>query len=1562
MTISSIAGYPLSPQQKRAWRLQEQNQSLCSSWCVVRFEGRINLVELTQAVQQVITRHEILRTGFQQAPGMDLPLQVIHPGGAPLIYHYDLSELEYNQQQQKRKELIAELNQAPIEFNQGIGVNLALITYSTTEHDLWIALPALCADWMSLKQIVSEICTIYTFGSIHDDLVEEPLQYADVATWQNELFETDEAAVGITFCKQQDFSALPNSLLPFTKPITELSEFSPQSYTFTIPEDLLHGVRSIAHRYQTTDAMVLFTCWQILLRRLTGQADLVIGFGCDGRNYEELQTALGLFAKYLPLRSNWEITHSLEQVLEQVNHAVRQITEWQETFTWETVIDLAMPSSGLSYFPIAFDFFDSFTFSGTGLTASIEQHHICLDRFHLKLSGIDQGDLFVLQLHYDPNVVSQVAVKQLAEQFHTLFTDAIHRSQIPIDQLNVLTNRDRYQLLVEFNSPFQNHNITQCVHQVFEQQVDRVPDRVAVVCDEQQLAYAELNANANQLANHLRQLGLRSTQQIGLYLERSVDCIVSILGILKAGAAYVPLDPTLPTERLKYMLEDADVAVLITQQHLKAQLPDLSLPIVCLDADREKINSSSPANLIDAIGIDELAYVIYTSGSTGHPKGVAVEHRHVLHYVNSILPQLDLPDGATFATVSSIATDLGNTAIFPALCSGGTLHLVPEGCTTNPDAFSAYCDRHPVDCLKITPSHLQALLTAAHPERLLPRQWLVLGGESCSWQLIERLHCYSTRCRILNHYGPTEATVGVLTWEVDPATLPVVQTWSKTVPIGRSLPHVQVYILNQHHQPVPIGVTGELYIGGQSLAREYINKSELTEERFIELELPSLDNSESHPVTGQLKHPKSVRLYKTGDLARWLPDGTIEFLGRVDNQVKLNGFRIELGEIEVVLAQHPAVQQSVVLVRHSDENHPRLVAYVVLKPGQANRDIHSLTVDLQVYLRQHLPEHMIPSRVMRLKALPLTPSGKLDRAALPQPQWTRSDQGGFVAPRTPVEQQLADIWKQVLRVEQVGIHDNFFELGGDSILSIQIIARASQAGLRLTPKQIFEYATIAQLATVVGSTESVQSEQELITGTAPLTPIQHWFFQQNFPNPHHFNQALLLETTASLNLEALRQAVNVLLHHHDALRLRFEQTASGWQQTHTAPEEQHLVAFFDLSDIPDEEYADVLSVRATEVQASLNLTKGPLLRVAVFDRSHHSIHQPKQVLIVVHHLVMDGVSWRILLADLETAYQQICQGQPVHLPAKTTSFQRWATQLYAYANLDTEQAAFTQEKQYWLDRAKIPVSPLPIDFHKGENSVALAQTISVELTPDETQAVLQVVPKCYRSQINDVLLTALVHAFQQWTGYSNLLVDLESHGREDLFPDIDLSRTIGWFTAVFSVWLEGGNSTTPAERLNLIKEQLRQVPKGGIGYGLLRYLRRDLVDTFYILPRAQVSFNYLGQFDSTIAASSLFNRSSLSPGATRSMQGDRTHLIDVNGYIADGKLYLDWVYSQGLHRQSTIERLAQNFLGALRSLITDAHTDSSTYTSADFPKARLNQSDLNTLIAKLSQTGGGTAQ
>ncbi|MBE9120378.1 amino acid adenylation domain-containing protein [Tychonema sp. LEGE 07199] len=1053
MQNETIEGFRLSPQQRHLWGLQQNNsQQIYRVRGAILISGNLDREILKKALQNVVNRHEILRTSFHCLPGMTLPLQAIARTGEIPISEHNLSGLSPEEQEAKIEALFQQLNLLAFDFERGPLWHLSLVTLGENKHLLLANFSALIADSVTLKNFTRELSLSYLACGRGEEFSDESMQYADIAEWQNELLESEETAIGKEYWRKQNLESLDCLTLPWEKQ-NSASEFPPLVERVEIRGDLLNRLEAIAQKHQSDISTFLLTCWQILIWRLTRQPNLIVGVTGNGRKYQELEHSLGLLSTYLPLHCDLQDEFSFVEVWRQVELNLKDIHTWQEYFTWEETLE---SDKSNAFLPICFECeTEPEKYGESGVSFLLDRQDACLEPFKLKLSCLSRGNCLITDFCYDPALFEAEDIKRLSKHFQALLESAVKSPQIPISQLNILSDRDRHQLLIDFNQTQKDYPTDKCVHQLFEEQAHRTPDSIAVVFENQKITYRELNDRANQLAHHLQNLGVEPEAIVGICVDRSLETILGMLGILKAGGAYLPIDPATPVDRKALMLEDAQVKVLLAQQRLIESLPKTQANIVCIDRDIPTVSAS----YTPPVSTDNLAYVIYTSGSTGIPKGVAIEHRQLLNYLYAIQERLNLPSGASFATVSTFAADLGNTAIFPALCFGGCLHIISQERATDPEALGEYFSRNPIDCLKIVPSHLAALLNSSQPKSILPGKRLILGGEAANWSLVKTLRNLAPSCSVFNHYGPTETTVGVLTYQVD---FDKTGCDFETVPLGLPIANTQIYILDSYLQSVPIGVPGELYVGGDNLARGYLNRPELTAEKFIR-----------NPFDTQAK----TRLYKTGDLARYLPDGNIEFIGRIDSQVKIRGFRIELGEIEAVLGQHPDIAQAVVVAREDEMAQKRLVAYLISeqKPAPSSSE-------LRRFLATKLPDYMVPWAFVMLKSLPLTPNGKIDRRSLPEPDEMRPElTENFVAPRTNIEEVLAAIWAEVLKLEKVGIYDNFFELGGHSLLATQVISRVRQAfQVELPLHRLFESATVADFAVAIAQKQVEQIDSEML--------------------------------------------------------------------------------------------------------------------------------------------------------------------------------------------------------------------------------------------------------------------------------------------------------------------------------------------------------------------------------------------------------------------------------------------------------------------------------------------------
>ncbi len=1528
--------YPLSYGQQALWFI---DQSLPGSAAYnlalpVRIYSQLNSAALQAALQAIVNRHPALRTTFAVHDGE--VIQKVHGDQDIPIERIDASTWSLETLQQQVHHAYAQ----PFDLERGPLIRVYLFRRAEDDHILMIAMHHIIYDGWSNRILFEELRDFYEaeLSGKPANLPALQATYADFVKEQHELLSGPEGERLWAYWQHVLGGELPVLNLPTDAPRPAIQTDHGASQTFRLTQELTQQLRQCAQQQGVTLYTLLMAAFQVLLARYSGQTDILTGSPVVvGRDQQKYTGVINYFVNMITVRGDLSGNPPFLTFLQQIQEATTGALAHHQ-FPFPLLIERLKVVRDPSRSPLLQAVFGLRRgYGNQALSALLFSHSAGMrtkwgaleceyfdmpqeeGQFELTFDMVELAEQCIGIVRYNTDLFTNLTIERMTGHLTLLLESILAQPDCSVGQLQFLSDAERQTIVYDWNRVGEGALPQHTVHEMFEAQAAKTPEALAVVCGQQRYSYHELNQRANQLAHYLCHLGFGAETIIGLCVERTCDMIVGILGILKAGAAYMPMDPSYPQDRLAFMLDDAAAPLLLTQESLLPRLPERRARTVCLDWDWGIIAQHGEKNPDHITAPENLAYIIYTSGSTGQPKGAMITHQGLSNLAVAQIRIFDVRPDSRILQFASFSFDVATSDVVLALCSGATLYLTGrDGLLPGPDLTRALRD------YAITHVELPVAVLAATPVEELPDlRVLIVGGEACPPELVAR---WSQNRRFFNAYGPTETTVC--------ATVAECAGDMSRPPIGRPIDNVYAYILDQYRQPVPIGVPGELYIGGSGVGRGYLNRPDLTAERFIND--PFFPESEG-------------RLYKTGDMARYLPDGTIEFIGRADNQVKIRGFRIELEEIETALSQSPDITAAVVLVKEPQPGTKQLVAYVMLAENAGDVTIQAL----RAFLKSRLPEYMLPAQFVFLDAFPLTPNGKVDRRALPDHDASaRHFEQPYVAPRTPEEQQLAAIWSAVLQREQVGIHDNFFDLGGDSILSIQIIARATQAGLHLTPNQIFQHQTIAELAPAIETRAGIQAEQGLITGQAPVTAIQQWFFERDFAEPHHWNQAILLETLEPLEPAVLEQAAGVLLRHHDALRSRFTREADRWLQEYALPDEIPVVNHCDLSTLAPQEQPAALQEEFERIHKSVNFTHGPLFRMTLAYRGHGL---PDYLLLVAHHLTIDGISWRILVEDLQAAYLSVKHGAEVTLPPKTTSFQSWATHIRTYARSNT----LFEEIEYWTARP-VDVATLPVDVPEASLSAANTEAsgahVRVMLDQPSTSALLHSVHQAYNTNINDILLTALAQTLGAWMGTSAILLDLEAHGREELFDDTDVSRTIGWFTAMFPVNLPVIPSEQSANAIKAVKESLRQVPQKGVGYGLLHYVHPDAAirQCLQSLPEAQIGFNYLGQIDRGQTDPPLFRQTQESAGPLRGPHNQRVKLLDIDAFIAQERLTVTWTYSRELHRHGTIERLARQYIECLRILIEHCQMpDTGAYTPSDFPDAELDQKQLDNLLDAL---------
>jgi amino acid adenylation domain-containing protein/non-ribosomal peptide synthase protein (TIGR01720 family) len=1491
---------PLSSGQQRLWFLNDVDPDSAefNTGFGLRLRGKLDVAAVRSALRELTARHESLRTTFANVDGNGV--QVIQPDPGVEPVEVDLSDLPGPEREAALDRYLAQEIARPFDLRRGPVWRASLVSLESDEHVLALVMHHIICDGWSMGVLGKEFSACYAAAVRGADagLPPLPVRYADYAVWQRERLSGESWDDHVSYWKGRLDGISPLDL-PTDRPRQAVREAAGSVHRVELAPELLAGLKTVARRRDATLFMVLVAVTQLMLARYTGKRDIAVGTATSGRNRAELEGLIGFFVNRVVLRSQVDESWSFAEFLSAVRATVLEAFDHEE-MPFDRLVEIMAPERDLGRNPLveAMVVLQNTPSEETelpGLTVA-EVPIVSQDVNHdLIVNFVEHDGELTMLIGYSTGLFDRFTIELMGRHLVRLLENVTAGPGHALRTWPMMSAPERHRIVEQWNDTAREVPRT-TLPELFQAQVVTTPDAPAVVCGEDTLSYKQVNERANRLARMLIEHGARPERFVGVALARSADLVVVLLAILKTGAGYLPIDPEYPAERIEFMLADARPALLLTTSEPARSLPENGGTRIMLD-DPAVLKRLSIGRA-DNVGDDERgtplnplnpAYLIYTSGSTGRPKGVVVAHRSLVNYVTragSAYPSL----GGSVLLHSPIAFDFTVTALYGALTSGGCVHVEDL-------AGAAAGTRRPPTFLKATPSHLP-LLTSL-PEEVSPTGLLMLGGEALSGELLKRWRERHRGVEVVNHYGPTEATVGCLDYRIAPGE----EIPPGRVPVGRPFWNTRVHVLDALLRPVPVNVAGELYVAGEALARGYLNRPGLTAARFV---------ADPHD-------PAGGRMYRTGDLVRWRADGNLDFLGRTDDQVKIHGFRIEPGEIEAVIAAHPGVARVTVVARDDT-----LVAYVVIEASVPEEDLRALVA-------RRLPAHMMPSAFVFLDAIPLSPNGKVDQAALPAPGGGEDTGTPHVAPRTTIELALAGIWAEVLGIDDVGslgVDDNFFDLGGDSILSIQLVFKAKRAGLAVSAKDLFLHQTIRRLAEVAGRDVTPAAKVEMSAGPVPLTPIQLRLFETHPVAPHHHNQSMLAELTEGVDEAALRAALAALVAHHDALRMRFEQQDGQWRQRCAPVESGALLQRLDLSEVDDDALRPAMDAHAAAVDSGLDLAAGPLLRALLFDRGPS---RPPWLFLTVHHLVVDAVSWRILIDDLDTAYRQVAGGEPVDLGARTTSFGQWADRLVRHV----ADGALDAESAYW---AGLPdATPLPVDGD-GPDVVASTENLSFRLDERETAALLRMAPAKFRARVNDVLLAGLAWTLCRWGGQDRVLVDLEGHGREAIFDDVDLTRTVGWFTTMFPVVLSAPADDEPAwpAMVRSVRDQLRAVPGNGLSYGALRYLRSpgSLGTVPVSVVRPQVVFNYHSEVSTvTRTESSSLYRSFHEPIGREQDPGEQvTHPLGVVGAVRDGRMEFDWYYSAGSYRRDTVESVAGAFQDALRALAR--HCDPALATAA----------------------------
>ncbi len=1464
--------YPLSSSQYRLWvlsQLEEGSVAYNMSGAHV-FEGLLDRDALTAAFRALIVRHEVLRTVFRE-DGDGEPRQfILSP--EDIECNIDCVDVRGNEY------IIGELAQHEFvkPFNLSAGPLVRACLYQAGE-DKWVFLYVLhhiISDGWSMDILMKELLLLYN-GYVRKEVPVLPplrIQYKDYAAWQQAQLTGASLRAHREYWLEQFSGELPVLDLPGDKPRPAIKTYNGDIEIRYIAPGLAAEMEALMQQEGATLFMGLLATVKLLLYIYTGQKDLIVGSPIAGREHADLDNQIGFYVNTLPLRSQFDAQNNFKGLLAQVKQVSLEAFAHQ-AYPFDRLVNelhLRRDMSRNALFDVLMVL--QHTQGGNMKQQLLQDVSVSgyeggaplLRKFDLAFNFIRTDEELQIVIEFNTDIYHRDTIVRMTNHLAQLMKAVTEQPTIPIGQLNCLDEDEKEQLTVGFNNTIFPYPADRTIIDLFEKQVEITPRAIALVFGETSMTYDELNKQSNRLGAYLRKnYAIERDDLVCLRLRRSEWMVIAILGVLKSGGAYVPIDPGYPAERIAYMVADSQCKLVIDDHELEQFIATAS--------------EYTGDNIQPVTRPEDLAYVIYTSGTTGNPKGVMIEHRNLTARMSYLREYYHLTAADNLLFYRSYSFDAAIEEYLLPVIIGARCIIAPddfkEDLIGNLTRMVALNGITKVNMPPVLLGELLREIDAGILQQLSSLKHVISGGDKLTSRITNDF-LSMVPAKLYNAYGPTENTDDSTNWVAEKLAD------DAPVPIGRPVPNSQVYILNEDLKLLPVGVAGEICVSGAGLARGYLNRPDLTAEKFI-------DNPFGN----------GGRMYKTGDRGRWLPDGNIVFMGRKDDQVKIRGYRIEVREIEAALLRHTAVTAAVVICREIANGEKSLVAYLVSgeTPDAAG---------LRIWLGQTLPAYMLPGYFVRLKAIPVNSNGKVDKKALPDPEGVEMGTGNvLVAPRNEQERQLVNVCEDVLKRRPISMQDDFFELGGDSIKSIQIVSRLKQRGYTLGIRDILQYPILKELAGRI-SIGHRMADQATVQGAIPLSPVQMSLFEQDPTGIHHYNQSVLLHCKQRLSEHGLRLVLDKIVLHHDVLRMVYRRSAEGWIQENKGAGQSYALEILDIES-PTE-----MTLHCDRIQSGIDLANGPLFKAALFHN-----HEGDRLLLVAHHLVVDGVSWRILLEDLSALYQQFLLQQPLTLPLKTDSFRYWQQKQWEYAASD----ALLKEEKYWSGIESLYVKPLPLDNPDESNLVKDESFGAFTLDKRLTEKLMTGCHKAYGTEINDILVAALCLTLAEVFLCKDTLIHLEGHGRESLGADTDITRTVGWFTTIFPVFVDLRDSGDPIRQLVAAKESLHRVPNKGIGYGILRYMAEK---GYRRSP--EITFNYLGDFGAGFdreGREDIFNFSGHYRGAERSGNMQRDGLLSVSGLIANGNLQLSVTYSNKQFTPDTMERLMQAYKAHLSGLI-----------------------------------------
>lgn len=1485
--------YPLSHEQQRIWFMSQFDPASpeYNIPMVYAVKGVLDTSRLTTALLQTLEFHPILRSQYREIEGTARQNILSLDDFINLKGHAILPVVDFTErgEEQARSDALREIKEdGHTPFNlQHDGVFRSRLFRISNEHYLWyINVHHIAFDAWSHSLLIQQIFQCY------DQLAkQQPVSsitdysYIDYACWQRSEAQEKLLLNKLAYWKDK-LADVPPLELYTDRPRPAERTYNGSSVAINIAPPLSRQLRQLSHETGATPFTVMLAALRILLHKYSRQDDFAIGTLIANRNRTELENVIGFFTNTLAFRTDIDPQLNFRQQLEQEKTTVFNAFANQDV-SFEKLVEELNPPRDMSRAAI---FQVMLILNNTQSTTNTEQdgttpvnralqlHALTSEnqtaKYDLTFYFNDTGELNGF-IEYNTDLFNRDTICRMAEHLTLLLQRLLAQPGQKLSKVSLLSEQERQQIL-EHWSTGENHSASQdTLDQMVQRQAQTTPDLAAIISRETTLSYGQLDTLSTLLSQHLLAQGIGRGSYVAIATERNAAMIVAMLGTLKAGAAYIPVDLSYPKDRVQYMFDTANIAAVVTQPHLVTNLPASNCPVLQLETDgslNSDITRPSAVLPVQPQPADQ-AYVIFTSGSTGLPKGVMIRHQTVVNFLQAMSRAPGIQQGEKLLAVTTISFDIAVLEIFLPLINGGTVVLADKEQLQDANCILQLIQQHNISVMQATPSMWRMLLDMGWQGKRDMR--ILCGGEALPPELAETLLLRSSS--FWNLYGPTEATVWCSRHRIESG-----DGENGAVTIGKPIENTRMYLLDDQMQPVPVGVPGEIYIGGQCLAEGYMARPDLTAEAFV-----------ADSIRGQ------GVLYRTKDLARYNNAGNIIFLGRADSQVKVRGFRIELGEIDTTLNKHPQVQHAVSVVHELKPGDKRIVCYFTASEAALGQD------KLRHYLKKQIPEYMVPAIFIQLDKLPQTPNGKINRRALPKPSADLIQSGvPYVAPTNDIEAALCQLYQQILRTERVGIDDDFFSLGGDSLLVIQLVSKAKLCHISLTARQVFQHKTTRLLAQASLTTQILR-QLTPVTGPVQMTPAQRHFLSLQHTNPHFHTLGVYLQPRDNdFDTNAVERALQHILIRHDSLRMRLPATSPD-QNTLLcdSPPDKVTLNQVILEAADQADYERQLGRRIYYSVTALDLQQGPLFQACLY---RCNLNLKPTLFLFGHFMLADIGSWHIIIDDFETCYRQFSRNEPLQLPEKGTSFKQWVEKLSAWGYSDE----MKQQRPYWLLPERKYAAELPRDFPDGENLMSSSQSVYVRLEQHQTTVLLDEVPKITGAKIDAILLTSIVYAFKQSCKSNSLMIDLLGHGKEALFDDVDLSRTVGWFNTIYPAFLDYGNNGNPVAAIKAINEQLRAIPNGGIGYGVLRYLNQDqeLIEHFNQTPEPQVFFNYFGHDNQ--ADLRVLRKVDGFGGYGLDHQTKRLRPLAVGVYIKEGVMAIRWEFSNTIYRVERIEQLA----------------------------------------------------